>query len=416
MSVETSHRDAVSERASAEPGAPQARLLRICFVTSIHPDFDARVWKYAVMMAARGHLVHLVCPWQVLDGQVRDGVTLHTFSRAGSRALRPLMNPFNLARKLAPLLPQVDVVHFHDIDILPWMAALARFKPVVYDCHENYPDEMLVREWIPRPLRRLLCFSVRAVQAALSRIVRNVVFVVPEQQNDFPCAVLRTTIVRNYATIDLLRHVTSDYYSRPDTVVFIGSNYEANGTFLFLEIAERMMVRRPGVRFVMADRWADPATRTRTLELIRTRQLQNVAVVPNVIPQKIIEHLNGATIGISADLRLPQRIKALPTKLFEYMAAGLPIVASNLPNSIRLAKEAGAVLLCRPEDPETFVNAIETLVNDRELAYTVGQLGQRAFREKFSWESQGRTLEQFYGQIIGWQPALIGNVPVSEGH
>jgi glycosyltransferase involved in cell wall biosynthesis len=389
-----------------------AHPLRICFVTSIHPDFDARVWKYAVMAIGRGHIVHLVCPWQVPDGEVRDGVTLHSFDRARSRATRPLANLFSLARKLRPLLSQVDVVHFHDIDILPWMAGLALFKPVVYDCHENYPDEMMVREWVPRPCRRALSYTVRVVQGMLSRAVRNVVFVVPEQQEDFPCAALHTTIIRNYASTELLHRVVTDYSSRPDAVVFIGSNYEANGTFLFLTIAERMLTRRSGVRFIMADRWADSTTRARALEFIRTRRLENVSIVPNVSPQKIVEHLNSATIGISADLRVAQRIKALPTKLFEYMVAGLPVVASDLPNSISLARQTGAILLCQPEDPNTFVSAIETLVDDRARARAMGQRGQQVFRETLSWESQGDALDNFYHQIMRPSADSVSHAPM----
>jgi glycosyltransferase involved in cell wall biosynthesis len=281
------------------------------------------------------------------------------------------------------------------------LAALAIFKPVIYDVHENYPDEMMVRSWVPRPLRRPLYYCVGFAQAGLSRLVRNIIFVVPELEKDFPTGVLRTAVIRNYATLDLLEHVSDDYRSRPDMVVFLGSNNKGNGTFLFLEIAARLKERRPNLRFLMVDRWADASTREQALAFVEARGLANVTIVPNVLPQNVMEHLNRGTIGIYASSRLPTQIKALPTKLFEYMAAGLPIVASDLPNSVQLAHETGAVLLCRPEEPETFVSAIERLVDDREYAYRVGKLGQRAFRERFCWESQAETIEAFYAHVIG---------------
>jgi glycosyltransferase involved in cell wall biosynthesis len=386
--------------------------LRIAFVTSIHPDFDARVWKYTVMMARRGHTVHLVCPWKVSGGAVREGVTLHTFPRARSRAARPFVIPWHLARKLRPLLPSVDLVHFHDIDILPYMAALGIFKPVVYDVHENYPDEMLVRQWIPRSLRRPLYHCVRFVQAGLSRLVRNVIFVIPEIEKHFPKGVLRTEVIRNYATLDLLEYVSNDYRSRPDTVVFLGSNYEGNGTFLFLEIAARLKERHPNVRFLMIDRW-DPSIRDRALTFIKAHGLSNVSILPNILPQDVMEYLNMATIGIAPGLRQHKHINALPTKLFEYMAAGLPIVASDLPNEARIAEDTGAVLLCRPEEPETFVAAIEKLVDDRENAYQLGQRGQEAFRERYCWEIQADKLEKFYADVLRGRMGHSGQMTMS---
>jgi glycosyltransferase involved in cell wall biosynthesis len=353
------------------------------------------------MMSRRGHTVHLVCPWDVVDGTVCEGVTLHTFPAARSRAARPFSIPWHLAHKLLPLLRSVDLVHFHDLDILPYMAALAMFKPVVYDVHENYPDEMLVKEWIPKLLRRPLYHGVRLAQSGLSRLVHNAIFVIPEIEKHFPKHVLRTAIIQNYATLDLLEDVSNDYRSRQDTVVFLGSNYEGNGTFLFLELAEFFKERRPNVRFLMVNRWAYDSIRERALTFIETRGLTNITIVPNVPPQKVMEYLNRATIGISATLRLTNHINALPTKLFEYMAAGLPIVSSDLPKAVRLAWDTGAVLLCRPEEPKTFVAAIESLLDDRECAYRIGKAGQDAFRERFCWETQAETLENFYEEIVG---------------
>jgi hypothetical protein len=258
--------------------------LRIAFVTSIHADFDARVWKYASMMARRGDTVHLVCPWQVRDGTVRDGVTLHTFPRAQSRAVRPLWIPWHLAGKLRSLVSSVDLVHFHDIDILPYMAALSIFKPVVYDVHENYPDEMLSREWIPRILRRPLYHLVRFAQAALSRLIHNAVFVIPEIEYHFPKGALRTAIIRNYASLELLKDVAPDYLMRPHGVIFTGGQYINNGTLLYLDIAERCKSVIPEVPFYMIDRFGSTGFRNQVLELIKERGLSNIELLQNVKP------------------------------------------------------------------------------------------------------------------------------------
>jgi glycosyltransferase involved in cell wall biosynthesis len=118
--------------------------------------------------------------------------------------------------------------------------------------------------------------------------------------------------------------------------------------------------------------------------------------------------LNRGTIGISPNLRTANQEKAIPTKLFEYMAAGLPIVTSNLPNQIRIIDEARAGLLAQPEDPASFAAAIRELVRDPSLARQLGSNGQRAFRECYSWDSQMPALLDFYRAAVERKRACRG--------
>jgi glycosyltransferase involved in cell wall biosynthesis len=376
------------------------RPRRVLIVTSIHPDFDGRIWKHARSLAEAGCEVRLVCPWRVAPGEVRDGVELVPFRRVEHRLLRPLLIPLRLGRRLLPLVRHADIVHFHDIDILPWMVLLSALRTVVYDVHENYHDEMLAREWIPRLLRTPLYHIVRVVEPMLARIVRNCVLVVPAQDARFSAAELRVIHIRNYAARTLLDGVRQDYFSRKDVVVFTGGHNTPNGTLLLLDIAARSRARQLDLTFVMTDRFSNDAFRRRFFaEIKRLGLAGRVVVRPYVAAHDIMSLLNEATIAISPNLRVPTQEKGIHTKLFEYMAAGLPIVASDLPNQIEFVGGANAGLLARPEDPETFVDALARLVSDRRHAHELGLNGQRAFLERYCWETQMPSLMAFYDAI-----------------
>jgi glycosyltransferase involved in cell wall biosynthesis len=383
------------------PLSPPPRL-RVVIVTSIHPDFDGRIWKHARSLAEAGCRVHLVCPWDVGDREVREGVVLHPFPRVRRRALRPLQIPVRLGRRLLPLLPEADIVHFHDIDILPWMAALALIRPVVYDVHENYPDEMLVRDWIPRRARRPLYHLVRIAEAWFAGIVRNCVLVVPAQDARFDAERLRVIHVRNYATRRLLADVRDDYFDRRDVVVFTGAHHDNNGSLLLLDIAARARARGLGLRFLMTDRFASEPFRRRFLARVAELDLRDRIVIRPYVPShEIMTILNEGIVAVSPNLRVPAQEKAIPTKLFEYMAAGLPIVTSDLPSQTKIVGDARAGLLARPEQPETFVDALARLAGDRRYGYELGRNGQRAFLERYCWESQVPRLLSFYDAILG---------------
>jgi len=376
------------------------RRYRIVIVTSLHPDFDSRIWKYAKLLASAGHSISLICPWDVENG-IRDGVRFVPFKRARSRMGR-FLTPYRLLRVLFPLLSKIDLVHFHDLDILPFMTILSLFKKVVYDIHENYPDEIAAKTWLPSPVRAPLAWLVKYGQLACAQQVRNLVLVSKFQERDVYGGRLRITYIKNYASRELIDEVKGDYDSRSPAVILTGSQYLDNGSLLYLEIASRVLRTNKNVIFYAADRFgSDRHFRQEILDEVRLRGLQeSYVLLPNIAPHRLMTYLNRATIGVSADLRVTRRIKAVPTKLFEYMAAGLPIVASDLPAQIDLVMGNNAGILARPEEPETFVQAILQLIDNRELASKLGSNGQRAFARLYSWEAQIQTLEAYYRSIM----------------
>lgn len=385
---------------AAAPLAAPARRFAVAIVTSIHADFDARIWKYARTLAARGHRIELVCPWNVPSGEVRDGVRFHTFARVEARRRRLVDVPRRILPVLRRVLPHVELVHFHDLDLLPWMAAIALVKPVVYDVHENYAEEMLTRPYVPDPLRRPTAFAVRWGQFALALPIRNCILVAESQEPDFDPRIFHRMYVRNYASRELLRSVAPDYRRRAPAVVFSGAQHPNNGSLLLLDIAERLLARAPEVPFYTVDRFISPGFRAHVAGEVERRRLTNVVQLPPVPPHELMTLLNRATIAISPNLRVPQQIKGVHTKLFEYMAAGLPIVASDLPHQVEVVAGNDAGLLARPEDPGSFVDAILRLLRDPELAERLGRNGRRAFETLYSWEPQMPDLERFYAAVL----------------
>jgi len=377
-------------------------MYRICIVTSIHPDFDKRVWRHAKSLAASGVEVHLICPWNIPSGSVIDGVHIISFEPVKGRLARLFKLPYRMVPLVARIIRHVDLLHFHDIDLLPMMMLARFFRPVVYDVHENYPDEMLVRHWVPNHFRKPLYWLVRYGQYLASLVIQNIVLVVPVQERDFPKRFIRKMLMRNYGSKSLLEQVSGDYLRRARRVAFTGSQYPENGTFLILDIAERLKASGIEVEFLCSDRFANPALRAEFLTRVQGMALKrHVVLVPNVPASEIMSILNQSRIGLLANLRVPKQEKALPTRLFEYMAGGLPVVASDLPLITHYVNDANCGLLANPDAPQSFASAITRLLDDEDLALTMGRQGQAAFIDRFSWESQIPSLMEFYCGILG---------------
>jgi glycosyltransferase involved in cell wall biosynthesis len=379
------------------------RVKRICILTSIHPDYDARVFRHARSVAEAGYEVDLICPWEPPVVQIPPNLRIIAFERVTNRLLRPGLI---VARILPHLVAKrYDLYHFHDLDLLPLMTLvkLATLRNVIYDCHENYEEEMLTRSYrIPRWSRRGLAWGVKWTERVAAGVLREVVIVTPQQRRIFPAPWFHTALVRNFAELGLERGRVDDLETRPDACISTASQYVSNGALLFVEVAREVVRRRPHVKFYAVDRFGtDLALREQVLARVREAGLgANFSLLPNVSPPAIMTLLNRATIGLSINLPTPKQVGALPIKLVEYMAAKLPVVASDLPNIRQLAQDAGNMLLASPGDVKSFADCICELVDDKPRARILGERGLHSFRKRLHWEVEMEKMLEMYRRLL----------------
>ena len=201
--------------------------------------------------------------------------------------------------------------------------------------------------------------------------------------------------------IPLAEGAADDYLSRQATVAFIGSQHANNGSDLLIEIAARVACVRPGVRFIASDRFASPQLREAALSRMRELGATNMELIPNVRPHELMGVLNRATIAIAPNLRVKQQIRGAHNKTYEFMAAGLPLVISDLPRQAEAVSSSGCGILAQPEDPQTFVDGIVRRVDDPAAAREMGRRGRAAFRDRYLWESQMPRLVALYEEALG---------------
>jgi hypothetical protein len=101
-------------------------------------------------------------------------------------------------------------------------------------------------------------------------------------------------------------------------------------------------------------------------------------------------------LGLLPLLPAPNYVTALPTKLFEYMSAGLPVVASDFPLWRDIVESAGCGLLVDPLDPDDIAGAVRTLLDDPQRAQEMGARGRAAVERDYNWSAEGERLVAAY--------------------
>ena len=369
--------------------------MRILIATSVHPPFDARIMREITSLVEAGHDCTLMAPWAG-DSQGTLPFGAEFFRRHSS--LRGRLIAYLTLLRLASLR-RWDAIHLHDFDLLPaaLLLRIVSWRRVVYDVHENYGDEVMVRSYIPNLIRSPLRWLVNAFERVSAIILGRAVVVVPDQLARFQrWGCRRVVLVRNFATKALAPEQPNDLsvLSSDRLVLHSGGQTVSGGAGVFLE-ASRLLVKRGfGATLAGIDRFDGEALRQQVRQHIADVG-DRYALLPWVRPHELAVYLRRAAIGVSCNQLMEKRF-FISTKLFEYMAFGIPIIATDVGYHGDIIRDSGAGLLIPPGDPVALADAIERLWGDQVLRRRLGAAGRAAFFARYCWEHEAERLLAFY--------------------
>lgn len=366
----------------------------ICVITTIHPPWDARVYfRETVALAEAGFQMTFISTWPEDPDRLPNIRWVAT--PAPTRRVERLIHGFRTFQ--AALRERPRAYHFHDLDFLPWAVLLkwVRRVPVVYDCHENYPEEILHNKpWIPPLLRRFLAGAVRGFEGISVRILHWVIAPVPSIAAKFEAMGASCTMVRNVANLRPRRDLAHEA-----GLLYLGSLSESYGLDTLLEVMRQLKARGVAIPLIVTDKFGSPEIQGRIEEAVEKEGLP-IRVMPRISANRLDEYARLANIALATEQPTPERILALPTKLFEYMAYGLPMVASDLPLTREVVERAGCGILVPPADAGAYVEAILRLHRDEILRRKHVEAGFAAVGGEYSWDQEKRELQALFQNLL----------------
>jgi glycosyltransferase involved in cell wall biosynthesis len=126
-----------------------------------------------------------------------------------------------------------------------------------------------------------------------------------------------------------------------------------------------------------------------------------VVVLGQVGRQRVWEELQRSRVGLVVLHPTPSyREEPTNTKMYEYMLAGVPIVASDFPKWRTFVESIGCGLVADPMDADAIAHAIGWLLENPEAAAEMGIRGRTAVLERLNWYSEGELLVHMYQELI----------------
>ncbi len=381
--------------------------MRIVHLTSVHPYNDTRVFhRECRTLALAGHDVTLIAPQRRLDETV-SGVRVLFVLKPNNRLWRILFTDWQVFFRA--IVERADVYHFHDPELVlvGLLLKLVTGAHVIYDVHEDNPSAILERDWIPGPLRKWLSRGFGNVERLVARFFDAIITADDAVALHFEGANKKIVTLFNFplkAMYDSRLHrVHSPLESKPVSLVYVGVMGRIRGLWLMLNAVEILLRdRHLNVELVLAGEIFDVHEAADFRAYLEENEILKGRVhwLGRVPQSEVVKLLSEADVGWVPLAPIAKFYKNIPTKLFEYMACGLPVVGSDLPPIRRFVQDAQAGLLAAPADPQAHADQILCLVQNPELARQMGERGYRAFLEEYNWESEGQKLLHLYNYLM----------------
>ena len=295
----------------------------------------------------------------------------------------------------------MDLVHFHDPELLPVAFLLSLMgKKVIYDVHEHFHMVALTRSWIPPAVRRPLAFAVELGERYLGRYMNAVVGVVDEQGSRFRRRPF--VAVKNYPRLECFDAPQSMNGISCD-LLHVGSLSRERGALLLPRILQDLKGTHPTFSMLNVGGFHSPFDEQRFHEDLENFNLcTNVRCLQRHVPYSQLGHLIASgRVGLVPGIVCPKNLKPfVPTKLFEYLACGVPVVASDLPSIRALHNHGNWGILVDPDDPRAHADAIGYLLDHPGEAAEMGKRGRALVEERFQWSRQGSKLLSLYDLVL----------------
>ena len=370
------------------PGSRQ----RIVHLTTVHEPFDPRIfYKQLASLRDAGFDAHLIAPHE--RNEEVQGISIHALPRLKTRWHRLALQPqvFDTARALDAALYQV-----HDPELLP-LASLLKTTTgaqVVYDMHENYWSKGSV-----------LGRGLRALERWAFRWLDHVLIAEESYQSIVEgTAGLHTYIANYFRPIgDEQPAASVDISKTPTRLLYTGTLSESRGLRTMIELAaEIQQAYRPetislvGVCHIDEQRtWAGKWIRAGGLDGVLERVGWDTYVQPSAMPP----HYRRADVGLALCEPHPNHVGSLPTKFYEYLHYGLPLICSDFPLWRRFVEEHECGAVVPPGDPEAVLNVLDRWQAHPDR-YRQCAENARAAAPQYRWDSMGERLVDRYRALL----------------
>lgn len=373
-----------------------SQKIKVCHISTVHTLHDTRIlYRECASLVDSGYEVSLVITSDKDD--VINGVKIVHIPRQQNRFLRMLLSPLNALHRA--LGTKARVYHLHDPELIPLGLILRAIgKKVIFDVHENIAENIKEKKYLR------FCNQLALIYRGFEWAAAKYFYLIVAENSylkTYEHLTKRVRVVLNTPDITFFEKFHVEDRRACNKLYYIGAVSQDRGSVMMIEVMDLLQKNHPDLVYDCVG----PALGAQHGLIVNNPGYSAVKDSYRIHGRMPLadgyDISREAAIGIAILYPTKNYFESYPTKIFEYMAIGLPVVTSNFP-LYREVIEANECGICvDPGNPQEIAEQISKLLNDPERRQRYAENGRRVVKSKYSWEAQRKELEAAYKEVLG---------------
>jgi glycosyltransferase involved in cell wall biosynthesis len=362
----------------------------IAHLSAVHSRYDIRIFiKECRSLSFDYHVSYIVADGK--GNEINRNISIHDVGKPKNRKQR-LLKTISLMLKKAREI-SADLYHLHDPELL-LLSTRLRYKKggkVIFDAHEDFPEQIYSKpylnsvqketiSWLAKNFERYICCRLDGIVAATPAICEKYLNI---NRNSVD--------VKNYPILNELYSNDNQWWNKKRQVCYAGGLSKVRGID---EIIEGSI--RSGCNLKLAGRFVSQNYENK----VKNNLCEKVELLGCLDREDVKNLYKESMAGLVTLYPISNYVTSLPIKMFEYMSAGIPVIASNFPLWKEIIEKNQCGLCVNPESSVEIASAIKFIVDNPQRAEQMGQNGRRVVEQKYNWENESRRLLHFYEKIL----------------
>jgi glycosyltransferase involved in cell wall biosynthesis len=288
---------------------------------------------------------------------------------------------------------QADIYHLHDPELIPAGLRLKRMgKTVVFDSHEDVPSQLLGKPYLLPAARRFLSRSMSAYERYACAQLDGVIAATPFIRDKFLRIHPHTIDVNNFPLLSEFDEA-APWTGKAQHACYVGGISAMRG---IRELVRACALLHSPARLQLAGSFGEPGLEA---EVSKEPGWQRVDPLGHLDRADVGAVMARSMVGLVTLHPVVNYLDALPVKMFEYMAAGIPVIASDFPLWRDIIMGNGCGICVDPFNPHAIANAVDALILNPDRARAMGENGRQAVARHYNWDAESAKLIGFYAHL-----------------